>query len=70
MRRHETAWGPLRSAVGPDAPLPVQLSLPEVNSSVRVPAAHQAWYKKMWCYAGLGFLVSVGYMDPGNWWAS
>lgn len=39
----------------------LQLSLPEVNSSVRVAAAHKAWYKKYWSYAGLGFIISVGY---------
>jgi len=44
-----------------------QLSLPEVNGSVRVAAADKAWYRKFWSYAGLGFLISVGYMDPGNW---
>ena len=24
-------------------------------------------YKKMWAFAGMGFIISVGYMDPGNW---
>ncbi len=24
-------------------------------------------YRKLWAFAGPGFLVSVGYMDPGNW---
>jgi manganese transport protein len=35
------------------------LSLPDVNRSV--PA------KSFWKFLGPGFLVSVGYMDPGNW---
>ena len=24
-------------------------------------------YAKMWAFAGMGFIISVGYMDPGNW---
>src|SRR4051794_2130853 len=42
------------------------VSLPEVHGSVPVPRHLPAW-RKMWAYAGPGFLVAVGYMDPGNW---
>jgi manganese transport protein len=38
----------------------------EVRGTVRVPAKAPAW-KKFFAYAGPGLLVSVGYMDPGNW---
>jgi len=38
----------------------------EVRGTVRVPARAPAW-KKFFAYAGPGLLVSVGYMDPGNW---
>ncbi|KAG2450474.1 hypothetical protein HYH02_004975 [Chlamydomonas schloesseri] len=31
------------------------------------PSADSPWYKKFFAFAGLGFLISVGYMDPGNW---
>jgi len=41
-------------------------SLPEVFRSVRVPQG-SAWWRKALAFAGPGFLVSVGYMDPGNW---
>ena len=41
-------------------------SLPEVFRSVPVPAGASFW-KKIAAFAGPGFLVSVGYMDPGNW---
>ncbi|MBB5034440.1 Nramp family divalent metal transporter [Prosthecobacter vanneervenii] len=41
-------------------------SLPEVFRSVPVPQEGSFW-RKMLAYAGPGFLVSVGYMDPGNW---
>lgn len=42
------------------------VSLPEVHGSIPVPRHLPAW-RKMWAYAGPGFLVAVGYMDPGNW---
>jgi manganese transport protein len=42
------------------------LSLPEVHRTVAVPATGSFW-KKLLAYAGPGYLVSVGYMDPGNW---
>jgi manganese transport protein len=41
-------------------------SLPEVHSSVPVPVGGGFW-KKMFAFAGPGYLVAVGYMDPGNW---
>jgi manganese transport protein len=41
-------------------------SLPEVYRTVRVPEQGSFW-RKMLAYAGPGYLVSVGYMDPGNW---
>ncbi|MFZ2150198.1 MAG: Nramp family divalent metal transporter [Minisyncoccia bacterium] len=41
-------------------------SLPEVHKSVAVPA-HYSFWRKLLVFAGPGFLVAVGYMDPGNW---
>ncbi|MGQ9872924.1 Nramp family divalent metal transporter [Leptodesmis sp.] len=41
-------------------------SLPEVHRSIPIPAGKGFWCKLM-AYAGPGYLVSVGYMDPGNW---
>ena len=41
-------------------------SLPEVFGSVSVPKGASFW-KKCLAFAGPGFLVAVGYMDPGNW---
>jgi len=38
----------------------------EVAGTVAVPEAAPLW-KKIVRYAGPGLLVSVGYMDPGNW---
>src|SRR5215475_7236034 len=41
-------------------------SLPEANRSVTVPQTLSR-LKKFLAFAGPGYLVSVGYMDPGNW---
>ena len=42
------------------------VSLPEVHGSVPVPLTGGFW-RKMLAFAGPGYLVAVGYMDPGNW---
>ena len=39
-------------------------SLPEVHSSV---ATSRPGWRRMLAFAGPAYLVSVGYMDPGNW---
>ncbi len=41
-------------------------SLSEVHRSIPIPSGKGFW-RKMLAYAGPGYLVSVGYMDPGNW---
>lgn len=41
-------------------------SLPEAFRSVSVPSAARPW-RRLLAFAGPGYLVSVGYMDPGNW---
>ena len=40
--------------------------MPEVNRSVAIPDRAGFW-RKVWAFSGPGFLVAVGYMDPGNW---
>src|SRR5438477_3184594 len=42
------------------------VSLPEVHGSIDIPAGAGFW-RKMLAFAGPGYLVAVGYMDPGNW---
>ena len=42
------------------------VSLPEVHGSIPIPHGAGFW-KKMMAFAGPGYLVAVGYMDPGNW---
>jgi manganese transport protein len=41
-------------------------SLPEVHRTIAIPDRGGFW-RKLAAYAGPGYLVSVGYMDPGNW---
>ncbi|MBL8227421.1 MAG: Nramp family divalent metal transporter [Bryobacterales bacterium] len=40
-------------------------SLPEVHASVST--THPTLWKRIFAFAGPAYLVSVGYMDPGNW---
>ena len=40
-------------------------SLTEAYRTVRVD--HPQWWRKVLAFAGPGYLVAVGYMDPGNW---
>src|SRR5204863_151070 len=40
-------------------------SLAEVYRTV--PVAEGSWWRKALAFAGPGYLVAVGYMDPGNW---
>jgi manganese transport protein len=43
-----------------------QASLAEVHRSILVPTTASFW-RKLLAFSGPGFLVAVGYMDPGNW---
>jgi manganese transport protein len=42
------------------------VSLPEVHGSIAIPQG-AGFVRKMLAFAGPGYLVAVGYMDPGNW---
>src|SRR5215472_4454577 len=42
------------------------VSLPEVHQSIEIPSGAGFW-RKLLAFAGPGYLVAVGYMDPGNW---
>src|SRR4026209_903613 len=43
-----------------------EASLREVHGSIAVPQDAGFW-RKLFAFAGPGYLVAVGYMDPGNW---
>src|ERR1700709_1290719 len=57
--------GPIHTEAGfhsqPNLP-----SLSEVHRSLVVPSS-ASFLRKLFAFAGPGFLVAVGYMDPGNW---
>jgi manganese transport protein len=42
-------------------------SLEGMHSTVDVPAASEGFWRQWRAFVGPAFLVSVGYMDPGNW---
>jgi manganese transport protein len=52
---HEPGWR--RARVAP--------SLSEVYRTI--PVTGLVWWRKILAFAGPGYLVAVGYMDPGNW---
>src|SRR6188472_711737 len=41
-------------------------SLQEVHSTIAIPKGSGFW-RKLLAFSGPGYLVAVGYMDPGNW---
>lgn len=41
-------------------------SLPEVNTTIAVPKGG-IWIRRFFAFVGPGYMISVGYMDPGNW---
>ena len=41
-------------------------SLPESHASILIPRGVSFWRKAL-AFAGPGYMVAVGYMDPGNW---
>src|SRR5690349_10179634 len=61
MSLESEASGPGGWRSSPNAP-----SLREVHGSIAVPTDANFW-RKLLAFAGPGYLVAVGYMDPGNW---
>src|SRR5260370_23276445 len=51
------------------AETPARIVLPSLPESHRtIPFSSGAsWFRKVLTFAGPGYLVAVGYMDPGNW---
>jgi manganese transport protein len=58
----ETPSSPLRGWRLPAG----SVSLPEVHGTIAIPEGAGFW-RKLFAFAGPGYLVAVGYMDPGNW---
>jgi manganese transport protein len=57
--------GPIHTEAGFHSQ-PMRPSLSEVHRSLIVPPS-ASFFRKLFAFAGPGFLVAVGYMDPGNW---
>jgi manganese transport protein len=56
------------SAAHPDAGWRRSRVTPSLEESYRsVPVSGGTWFRKLLAFAGPGYLVAVGYMDPGNW---
>jgi manganese transport protein len=50
-----------------DSPARDQRSLEEVHGTVEVPHSGSGFWRQWRAFVGPAILVSVGYMDPGNW---
>ena len=57
--------GPIHTEAGFHSQ-PARPSLSEVHRSLVIPSS-ASFFRKLFAFAGPGFLVAVGYMDPGNW---
>ena len=65
------------AAVAPPAAASCSVGIirPQVANLPSLPEAHRtvpflsgaSWFRKLLAFAGPGYLVAVGYMDPGNW---
>jgi manganese transport protein len=51
-------------AIVEEAPAGSHHSLEEMHSSVAIP---KTWWRRFFAFSGPALLISVGYMDPGNW---
>ncbi len=56
----DTGWRFVRAVEGG------RPSLSEVYASIPVPAGG-SWLRRLLAFSGPGYMISVGYMDPGNW---
>jgi manganese transport protein len=64
-RRPARTEGAAVEAGGP--PSSRSLSLEGLHGSVEVPSHKAGFWRHWWAFVGPAILVSVGYMDPGNW---
>src|SRR6476469_1467973 len=42
-------------------------ALGSAHRSIAIPQANGSLWRKLCAFAGPGYLIAVGYMDPGNW---
>ena len=63
----EGAEEPRASPAGEWRGSPARASLSETFRTHPVPPATASWFRRLFAFVGPGYLVAVGYMDPGNW---
>ena len=56
----------LRDPAGASRAKAGRQTLSEVYASIPIPAGG-SWLRRLLAFSGPGYMVSVGYMDPGNW---
>jgi manganese transport protein len=63
------ATGETSESIFSPSEMPARVVLPSLPESHRtIPFSSGAsWFRKILAFAGPGYLVAVGYMDPGNW---
>src|SRR5215467_2537367 len=57
---------PIFESPAASVPVAAAPSLPESHRTIPVPST-ASWLRKILAFAGPGYLIAVGYMDPGNW---
>lgn len=57
---------PLSDAASTQTPRASRASLSDVHRTVPAPITGSFW-RRLFAFVGPGYLVAVGYMDPGNW---
>ncbi|MBS1842239.1 MAG: Nramp family divalent metal transporter [Acidobacteria bacterium] len=57
---------PIFDSPAASRPIETTPSLPESHRTIPIPST-ASWLRKIFAFAGPGYLVAVGYMDPGNW---
>src|SRR5216684_8211476 len=69
LETEPTVTGEIPDGLGSSMVTSTRIALPSLPESHRtVPFSSGAtWFRKMLAFAGPGYLVAVGYMDPGNW---
>src|SRR5229473_2517364 len=69
LETEPTVTGEIPDGLGSSMVTSTRIALPSLPESHRtIPFSSGAtWFRKILAFAGPGYLVAVGYMDPGNW---
>jgi manganese transport protein len=67
MKRTDEHTEITNSGSAPESAANSHLSLEDVHGAVEVPHHQAGFWEQRWAFVGPAILVSVGYMDPGNW---